>query len=248
MKRNLLLLIFLISLVRLQAQEAFSHWSAGLSVGPSFPTGHFGSKNIQDAKAGSAGVGIGAEITGGYAFNRSFGAALVINGQEDGLVAPPGQTSLVPVTAMPSIVVHNGHWKIARFLAGGVFNQPLSPRRGLSLGVRLLGGVLRTSIPGYSYSFLSGATGQLGGVSTGSGKIPGNVLPWTFCYQADAGLKWRLPHRIYLVADAGYAGATPELHYSYTIVVNGVQTGAGEVKRTVPVGVAHLRVGVELML
>jgi len=114
------MLILSFALVRAEAQEQFSHWSVGFSAGPSFPTGHFGSKSNQD-KSGYAATGFSAEVTEVYAFNRSFGLVLMA-GEQENQFAIFSQNTPQPLAI---INTHNHDWRITRILTGGVFTRPL---------------------------------------------------------------------------------------------------------------------------
>lgn len=244
MKKNFLLLIFLLSLALVQAQDKFSHWSMGLATGPAFPVGGFADKSGNVGLGNGAGfakTGITAEIYGLYRFSRHFGVALIASGQENA-VGNPAHTILSP--GFNGIVTHNYDWKIGRILGGPVFDQPLSAQGRLSLRVRLLAGILKTGIPGYSYTL----NDRTGGVSTGGGKAPTLGLPWAFAYQADAGLSYKLPRGISLVANTGYAGATPGQTFYYMIFDNNSYYTSGVGKRKAPTGAVRLQAGVELAL
>jgi len=244
MKKNFLLLILLLSLGIVHAQDKFTHWSVGLSVGPAFPVGGFADKSGNVGLGNGAGfakTGIAAEIYGMYRFNRHFGAALVAGGQENA-IGNPAHTVLSP--GFNGIVTHNYNWKIGRILGGAVFDQPLSAQGRLSLRVRLLAGILKTGIPGYSYTLYNRANGT----TTGGGKAPTLGLPWAYAYQADAGLTYKLFRGLSLVANTGYAGATPGQTYYYMILDNNSYYTSGMGKRKAPTGTVHLGVGVELAL
>ena len=238
MKKNLLLLILSFALVRAEAQEQFSHWSIGFSAGPSFPTGHFGSKSNQD-KSGYAATGFSAEVTGGYAFNQSFGLALVA-GEQKNKFAIFSQNTAQPV----AINTHNHDWRITRILTGGVFTRPFTTRKKLFFQVRLLAGVLKTGIPGYSYD-LVGLPGQPTPLHESA---PDLSMPWAFCYQADAGLKWKLSHGISLVLNAGYSGAQPAYTHTYTVGISGSDFIYQKYSRSMPIGSVHCRAGVDISL
>jgi hypothetical protein len=238
MKKNLLLLILSFVLVRAEAQDSHSHWSIGIVAGPSFPTGHFRSKTNQD-KSGYAATGFSAEVTGGYAFNRSFGLVLVA-GEQENKFAIFSQNSAQPV----AINTYNHDWRITRILTGGVFTRPFRTREKLFFQVRLLAGVLKTGIPGYSYDLVA-LPGQPIPLHE---SIPDLSMPWAFCYQADAGLKWKLSHGSSLVLNAGYSGAQPVYTNTYTVGISGNDFIYQKISRRMPVGSLHCRAGANISL
>lgn len=242
MKKNLLLLLFLFVLIRMQAQKKFAPWSAGFSIGPSFPIGHFASKNFYSYEAGSAATGVSAELTGGYAFSRSWGMALLVGGQDNAHNPIPYSRYFftVPFTVPVTVTnAHFPHWKIARILAGGVYAHSLSSREKLFLQIRLLAGVLKTNVPGYSDDVYVGRSGPT------HIDVPEFHMSWTFSYQADAGLKWKLSGRTFLVANAGYSGAQPA--YIYYESVSG-RIYPASIPYTSPITSIQLRAGMEVRL
>jgi hypothetical protein len=243
-KKTFLLMFLLLAVVVGQAQDKFSHWSMGLSAGPAFPVGGYADKSSTvglGSGAGHAKTGFSAEIYGLYRFDRHFGAALLAGGQENAIGSPANQL-LNP--GFNGIVTHNYNWKIGRILGGAVFDQPLSAQGRFSLRVRLLAGMLKTGIPGYSYTLY----GLGNGTTIGGGKASNIAMPWAFAYQADAGLTYKLSRGLSLVANTGYAGASPALTYHYMILDNNNNYVSGSEKRKAPTGTVHLQVGVELAL
>jgi hypothetical protein len=240
--KKIFLLLLLFGLIRTQAQKRSSAWSAGFSIGPSFPIGHFASKNYHSEEAGNAATGIGAEVTGGYAFNRSFGMVLLAGGQDNAnnpILYQSGSAPAPVPLPMTETNAHFPHWKIVRILAGGVYTRPFSSREKLFLQIRLLAGVLKTNIPGYRDDVFLGRSGPV------HIEVPELHMSWSLSYQADAGLKWKLSERTFLVACAGYSGARPVYPYFSTLSGFVYRTFR---PRTVPITSIYLRAGVEVRL
>jgi hypothetical protein len=226
------------------AKAVLSRWSIGFSAGPSFPVGKYGYKKFPDNEAGYAQTGYGAEIFLGYRLNRSFGAVLVMNGQENATTnSPQHRPILYPPTPnfnyTTTVDFHSHNWKIARFLAGGVFNRPLSGRGGISLQLRILAGVLKTGVPGYSSSTYNNVTS----LTFSDGNVSDANTPWTFCYQGDAGLTFPLSHKAFLLANMGYAGADPVVRYPYYYTPGNLPKPVTPAN-TYHTGTVHLRIGV----
>jgi len=198
--------VLLSASVRAQTQPAstpaaapfFQHWSLSLLAGPSLPTGTFASKDNSSSEPGHARIGAGAELDLTYWLNRSFGVMFAAGGQE--ISVAPFTPYLTARTEGSTI--KNDPWKVGRFLAGGTFRRPLSAR--FTVDIRVLGGLLKTSIPGYTYyppfEFAP---------HPGPTRWAAFSLPWTFAYEAGAGLQWQLPGRLFLRMDAGFIGADP---------------------------------------
>jgi hypothetical protein len=224
-----LLCIALLSLSRSQAQKTYSRWSIGLSAGPSFPTGKFAHKNTGEVGSGYALTGVGAELTAGYRLNRTFGLVAIAGWQEN--KQRIDQSLIVPGTGTLMVVPPPGHtWKIARLLTGVSYSYPFSTRSGPTLQIRVLGGLLKTSIPGVLNGF----------------SITENppALPWTFCYQADAGLKWKLSPRFSLTTTAGYTGSSPVSH----VLISGDALEPAAIPYHYFIGSIQIRAGVEMRL
>jgi len=218
----------LLSLTPSQAQETWSRWSIGLSAGPSFPTGKFAEKNTGYLGSGYALTGAGAELTVGYRLSRTFGLVAMAGWQENKQridVSYIGPDILL-------IIPPSGHnWTIARLLTGISYSYPFSTHVGPTLQIRALGGFFKTSIPGV-----------LNGWDIAEDSSP---LPWTFCYQADAGLKWKLSRKFSLTTMAGYTGGSPISH----VLISG---GANGFPAAIPyhyfIGSIQIRAGVDMRL
>ena len=240
MKKHLLLLIFSFALVRAEAQDSLSRWSIGFAAGPSYPTGRFASKNYNSVNSGYANNGFSWEANVKYAVNRSWALAVAVGRQENkyDIFIPVPPSSYVLSSAQ------HQNWKMTRLLAGGVYTQPLFKRERLFLQVRLLAGALKTDFPGYDYEMVG--AGQLPFYEN---HYPTISMPWAFCYQADAGLQWKLSKGIKGVSvavNAGYSEAEPK--YS-TVDPSFMAAGARPMKtRFVPLASFHLRAGVEVRL
>jgi hypothetical protein len=235
MKKSLLIFFISFALAGAHAQEKFSRWSIGTTAGPSFPTGHFAARG-SDEKSGFASTGASAEVAGGYAFNRFLKLALVAGGQEN-------HFSIFAQDPAPLVVsnAHHQNWKVIRILTGGVYTRPFTAKEKCCLQVRLLAGVLKTSVPGYSYD-LAGIQGQSAPLHQSA---PDHAMPWAFCYQADAGLKWKWSQRIFLVINAGYSGAQPTYTNTYLLGLSPNGFLYQKISQRMPVGSVHCRAGVE---
>ncbi len=228
-----LLCIAILFLSRSQAQETFSRWSIGLSAGPSFPTGKFTDENTSDLRSGYALTGVGAELTGGYRLNPSFGLVAMAGWQENKQKIPQQPYNNPTILIDPYILVApppSHTWNIVRLLTGISYAHPFSTHSRLSLQIRALGGLLKTSIPVVMNSIASTENSQ--------------TLPWTFCYQADAGLKWKLSSKFSLTTTAGYTESSPVSH----VFIDGGTSVDADVPYHYAIGSIQIRAGVEMRL
>ncbi len=219
----------------LRAQEKPPRWSIGLAAGPAYPTGKFADLHNGVSTSGSVHPGGSAEISGSYQVCPSFSATLVVSGQinrGDGIPYndPPSGSPVISDT-------YNDHyWRMARVQAGGVYTLPLSKDRRFALLVRVLGGIQKTKTADYSFA------GYLPSSGLTKFTYHGLSLPWTFTYEADAGLKWQLKRRIALVGYAGYNGCRPGKGLVYSI------DRAGDtytLRATFPTGTVQGRIGIQ---
>jgi hypothetical protein len=259
MKKFLLSLITLLTLSAMRssaqggsypgptAQTSSARWSLGLAAGPAFPVGSFHRSEGLDGGIVTNKTGGGAELSASYRFWRSFSATMVIEGQEnkgDGIpyyFFPPGSSKAVGS-------MQGNDWKIARILTGAVYTLPLTKKTGPAFLFRLLGGVQKTASPDYKDP---NENLQMP-YNCGSCNIPPTVtypgisFPWSFAYEADAGLQWRFHSRFSAIGYAGYEGSklSKDLLYigSYDPSTNSYTTYSR--KYTSPTGTISLRAGV----
>ena len=213
--------------MRAYAQELPPRWSLGLAAGPAFPVANFHRFPASDGGSGGANGGGGVELSGALRVWRALSATLVIEGQEnsgtgvDYSFIPPG-------TGKPIGSSKGNDWKIARVLAGAVYSWPLTKKTGPALLIRLLGGVQQTISPNNKEALLVAfpdATVVAGPMRTtssapGTATYPGLTFPWSFSYEADAGLQWRFRGRLSAIGYAGYEGSKPSINLAYLNSVN----------------------------
>ena len=205
------------------AQTSPARWSLGLAAGPAFPVGSFHRSVGVDGGSLTAQTGGSAELSGSYRFWRSFSATLVVEGQKnrgDGIpywFYPPGASKAVGSK-------QGNDWKLARILTGAAYTLPLTKRTGPAskhtgpeLLLRVLGGVQKTASPDYqdAVEYLGTLYTCANCSSFGSITYPGISFPWSFAYEADAGLQWKFHSRFSAVGYAGYEGSKPSKNLLY---------------------------------
>jgi hypothetical protein len=178
-----------------QAQNAPSPWTIGVAAGPAIPTGSFANKTPSYETYGSATTGIGAELTAGYRLCNHFGLVALAGDQVNSRDLSKFAALWPQNGATPGYLA--ARWNIFRLLVGGAYIQPLSKHGGPTLQIRLLGGVLKTKVP---------ASSIYSDPIQNASALP---MAWTFSYQADAGLKFKLARTLSLVTTAGYAAGNP---------------------------------------
>ena len=187
------------------------------SFGASISVGKFANKeydgNYLDQANGLAKVGEGLNLSFGYYIKNSLAVVLMLGGSQIKQDANSFDRYLKNTFGdNTSTSVETNNWQVFKILGGGYLVVPFSAANKLSFQVKLLGGVCKTNIPGskYAYSVPGNPTPTVGGVTFA--KIN---LPWSFCYQVNAGVKYQIIQKIYLLFDTGYFGSNPIYKYSY---------------------------------
>ena len=216
-KKQLFLSFFILFSFIANAQNKTQFFFAEAAIGPSFPIGKFSNKNYTgnflSNTDGLAKTGIGINLSLGYQLKKSFGTMLLFGYSQNKQDANSFEVYLKNTygdTINTSIKTNN--WSVFKVMAGGFFVAPFSPENKFSFRAKLLGGVCKTSIPGfkYFYSIPININPIFGNFSFGEVS-----LPWSFCYQVNAGLKYQLTPKIYLLMDAGYFGSSTFYKYLY---------------------------------
>ena len=232
------------------AQASPPRWSLGLAAGPAFPVGSFHRSMGSDGGSIVAQNGGSAELSASYRFWRSFSATLVVEGQKNRGNNGIPYYYFPPGTSRAEGSMQGDSWKMARILTGAVYTLPLIKKTGPAFIFRLLGGIQKTASPDYKdpIEYL-GTTLSLTCYNCGIASTvtyPGISFPWSFAYEADAGLQWRFHSRFSAIGYAGYNGSKPskDLLYigSYDQSTNSYTTYTR--KYTTSTGTISLRAGV----
>lgn len=223
-KITLLLLIITVLCLETRAQQKQSRFFVELAGSRSFPVGAFASKDITNPYAGHADAGVGVSVSGGYMFTRKFGAMLLLGGtrnkQNDGAMEQQFKAGWPPTYTVYSDIATKS-WYTGRVMLGGVFETPLSKAERFYFRSGLLAGLCKSSVPAYREDYIMMSNTN----TVGAGHIENEKvkLPWTFCYQVNAGLKYKLSNLLAIFADASYFGAAPQrpdAFYNYSIAGN----------------------------
>jgi len=214
-QKQLLLLFFLMLSFISNAQNKQPKFFAEAAIGPSFPIGKFDNKNYTGSflsnTDGLAKVGIGINFSIGYQLKQSFGTILSLGYSQNKQDANSFERYLKNSygnNITTSIKTNN--WSVFKVMAGGFFVAPFSPANKLSFHTKLLAGVCKTGIPKFEYFYVNPQT------TNSEQLIFAKVnLPWSFCFQVNAGIKYQLTPKIYLLIDAGYFGSNPVYKYLY---------------------------------
>ena len=216
MKKTVALLTgFLLIIIALHAQQKQPRFLVEIGVGPSFPIGKFATRSytgIGKEPAGLAKMGLGAQVTLGYYVNEVVGLMLSsgysiykqdASGYEDYMKSNLTNSSRVEVDTKS--------WKVGKIMAGCFYITPLtSAEEEITLITKLAAGVCKTDIPEYSWT----AYGQ-NGTAMGGGTEYKTALPWSFCYQISATLRYKLNNNLHVLLDISSFNSTAQKVYTY---------------------------------
>jgi hypothetical protein len=233
------------------ARTSPARWSLAVAAGPAFPVGSFHRSAGVDGESLTAQSGGSVEVSGSYRFWRSFSATLVAEGQENRGSGIPDW--FYPPGALESVSATRGNdWKLARILTGATYALPLTKKTGPALLFRLLGGIQKTASPDYNepFEYLGTLFTCLNCGVPAPITYAGISFPWSFAYEADAGLQWRFHRRLSAVGYAGYTGSKPSkdlLYFGvYDTTTNSYTTYSR--RNTTSTGTISLRAGVSYEL
>lgn len=207
--------------IKTMAQQKQSRFFVELAGMRSFPVGAFASKDVADPYAGHAKTGAGVTVTGGYMFTRKLGALLLLGGtknKQDNAGLDQQFKAGWPSTYTVYSSITTKTWYTGRVMLGGLFETPLSEAERFYFRTGILAGVCISSVPAYKESYVITSGSNI--IGAGSGETAKVGLPWTFCYQVNAGLTYKLSNLLAIFAEASYFAAAPRrpnAFYAYSI-------------------------------
>jgi hypothetical protein len=209
------ILCFLFSIGKIYSQKTELPFKVALSAGASFPVGKF-SDTAPDSsftqKQSAAKPGPLVTLSLSYTFKHSpYGVELLGGWQQNNVNDLAIARSLAGYLPPGSeIAVGSDNWHIWKILAGPTIQIPLTQKGKTSLAFGVLGGILKTTVPGYESSTYYGnppiATFE------SFSKIP---LPAAFCYQLNAGVNYPVSKAFLLTANLNFMHAAPVHSYTY---------------------------------
>lgn len=207
-----IILIFFI-LPRLYSQNRGLPFQVSAAFGPAFPVGNFGKAGIDSlTKQSEAKTGPALIVSFAYQIKNShFGFGITGAWQQNSVngnaLAKAMATSYPPGT---QVFASSNSWHIWKLLAGPLMNFPLTHTGKLSFECGVAAGVLKTTLPGliFNYANINNAVFTFSNPKTRLS---------SFCYQANAGIDYRLTRVISLNGNIIFSHADPVdhlLHYS----------------------------------
>jgi hypothetical protein len=190
------------------AQQQEPRFSAQILAGISIPVGSFGSKEANGlyadnyAKAsGLADPGPSYQFNMDYLIKKSFGISFLIADQSNKQNNAAFQNNIrQSLNTNDQFVVTTNSWQIVRIMAGLFYDVPIAGKK-FSIRPKFLMGGLKTSIPAFKY-FDTTSFSYSGNVSKTS-------LPWSFCYEIGADLKWHFSKNFFISTNFDFYHSSP---------------------------------------
>ena len=216
MKLSWLLIVLFLMSTALQAQKQAPRYIGELSLGPSMPVGQFADKayslgSSDKEPSGLATTGYAVNASVGYYVKKSIGIMLTGGISVNPQTVDPYEEyykNTISSTSTAKVKAHS--WKAAKIMAGGFYSKPLGSSSKCLFVTKLTAGVCKTAVPAYSYSVYDQT-----GFPVMFGAVGKMQLPWAFCYQAGAGLQFKLNKMLHIVFDVSYFNAKPKKKLQY---------------------------------
>lgn len=174
----------------------------GISLGPSFPIGDFGSKNINKPNAGLAGTGAVFDISFAYKLGASnFGVTALIRGQANSMDEMVFQNELRKENPGAYWSADIDSWTNSGIMVGGFGSFPLSDKA--SFDIKAMIGLSIATVPEMNIT----------GTFPGAGSFwvrQDNMSASSLAYLVGAGFKFGLGSKLYLLTNLDIFGSNPE--------------------------------------
>jgi len=173
-----------------------------VSIGPSFPSGDFGSKDVNNEAAGLATTGVIVDLTYAQKFGKNLGMTLMLRGQANGVDAQPLIDELYNQSPQASWTADHGTWGIGGFMGGLYGSYPMGESGKVTFDIRAMMGYINATSPEITvYGNYLGSTFWVRTESADAG---------AFAYLVGAGIKFGIGGHLALLLNFDYLGATPE--------------------------------------
>jgi hypothetical protein len=175
-----------------------------VSLGPSFPTGDFGSKDVNNESAGLATTGAIFDLTFAQKFGKNLGMTLMLRGQANGVDAQPLIDELYNQSPQASWSADSETWGIGGFMGGLYGSFPMGENGKVTFDTRAMIGYINATSPEITvYGNYLGTTFWVRTESADAG---------AFAYLFGAGFRFNLGKHFCILTNLDYLGATPEFY------------------------------------
>ncbi len=175
-----------------------------VSVGPSFPSGDFGSKDVNNESAGLATTGAIFDITFAQKFGKNLGMTLMLRGQANGVDTDPLVNELIAEAPDASWSAEAETWGIGGFLGGLYGSFPMGASGKVTFDTRAMIGYINATSPQITiYGNYLGTPFWVNTESASAG---------AFAYLLGAGFRFNLGNHFCILTNLDYLGARPEFY------------------------------------
>jgi len=229
-KKTFAVLLFIITCWSARAQVSNSSNGISISVGPAFPIGSYGNKEINGSSSGFAKPGTTLNISYSHLIKKNWGLSLTAFGQRNnydtkamedafanqkyyGLVVfsstfPYPYPSPGPTTTYPNWKFEKDAWWIGGLMAGGYMQFPSRFSQDFLFTIKAQAGAVYVESP------------EAKGVSTTDTAIAGFSQSGSqgigFSYSIGAGAKYNLSKKLYWIANLDFLGTNKILFEDIT--------------------------------
>lgn len=211
MKPNLLLsfVFILIHVVGYSQDRGY----LAVSAGPSFPSGDFGSKDINNEAAGLATTGAIFDLTYAQKFGETYGMTFLLRGQANPTDPQPLVNELSAQFPTLFWTAESTNWGIGGLLGGLYGTLPVDKKGVVTFDTRAMIGYINATSAEFTVSAYSGSS--FAWIETQSASAG------AFAYLLGAGFKFAIGHRLGIFLNADYLSANPEFTNVPTITSTG---------------------------
>lgn len=189
------------------AAAQISKSAVNISVGPSFPTGDFGSKNLYDNNSGLATTGAFAEISYSYQFSKFFGFIAAVKGKVHSVDKSTLASYSVPEGVGASLSISATPWRAGNIMAGAFQSIPITSDEKFVFEIKEMAGVQFTKSPAIKVSVVVPNMG-----SFTSNEEAQNAT--SFAYTFGLGFKYNINKTIGLRLYGDYNGTRPTFTFT----------------------------------
>jgi hypothetical protein len=205
-----------------------------LSFGPTLPVGNYAQKDTNGSLvgfaygkvvngSGLAKTGINLSLDYKYYLSDSWGLALQLKGQRNSVDANFIRQYILDHGASTA-TAQSDSWVAGSILAGGFYHTPICRKIDKwEMQLKLVGGVLKTSIPGQTVNSTYSQQGNPIPIVAYS-KRDAQTLGLGFAWQISAQLQYRLSKNVSLIGGIDYSDASLHTTYHYVQLINGNYT------------------------
>jgi hypothetical protein len=172
------------------------------TIGPSFPTGDFASKNLTNEHAAFASTGAIFDLAFAYKLGKNFGLAAVLRGQSNTTDAQAIADESARQYPGINWTVETQSWGLGALLIGGNGSFPICTSNKTSFEVRALIGFGSATSP--QLKITGSSSGNLAWVNQASATAS------SAAYLIGAGFKFNVGSKVCLLTTLDYFGSKPE--------------------------------------